>query len=96
MAKDCLICPYCEIPLGDIRIHCHHPLRPTELILPFYRTAGPGKFCPMENGLDESIIERAFLDDHCKVATCTGLSYSTFKRIAEYFYKLGKDDRRNV
>ena len=86
MKKDCLVCPYCELPLGDSRVHCHCPL------ITYTKIISPGDSCPMDNGLDESKIKQAFLEDHCKVATCTGLSYSTFKRIAEYFYKLGKED----
>lgn len=45
----------------------------------------------MNNELDGK-IEEAFLDNRCRVAECTGLSYSTFKRIAEYFYDMGRQD----
>lgn len=89
MDRNCYICVYSELHLGDSRIHCHCPL------LTYTKVISPDDKCPMDNGLDESKIERAFLDNYCKVADCTGLSYSTFKRIAEYFYKLGKDDNGN-
>lgn len=45
----------------------------------------------MNNELDNK-IEEAFLENVCDVAECTGLSYSTFARIAKYFYNEGKKD----
>ena len=45
----------------------------------------------MNNELDGK-IEEAFLENRCGVAECTGLSYSTFKRIADYFYSMGRED----
>lgn len=30
--------------------------------------------------------KQAFLDNTCRIAECTGLSYSTFERIANHFY----------
>ena len=45
----------------------------------------------MNNELDNK-IEEAFLENVCDVAECTGLSYSTFARIAKYFYTLGQKD----
>jgi len=37
-------------------------------------------------------IEQSFLENDCRVAECTGLSYSTFERIAEHFYKFALAD----
>lgn len=85
--KDCLICPYSDVALGSDRIICHHPLYPG-----YGKVVFPNDKCIMDKGLDEDIIKKAFIENHCGVAECTGLSYSTFKRIAEYFYNIGKED----
>ena len=39
-------------------------------------------------------IERSFVENDCRVAECTGLSYSTFERIAEHFYNFALADVR--
>ena len=38
--------------------------------------------------MDEKDIQKAFDDNICQTAECTGLSYETFKRIVEYGYNL--------
>ena len=44
--------------------------------------------------MNEREIERAFLDNDCKIAECTGLTYAPFKRIVEFGYKLALKDVR--
>ncbi len=87
MSRNCIICPYSDIALGSERIICHHPLYPS-----YGRVIFPSDDCPNEKTEIDDIIEKAFLDNVCGVAECTGLSFSTFKRIAEYFYNIGKED----
>lgn len=84
MAKDCIICPYADIALGSERIICHHPL------FPYARVIFPDDVCPNEKTEIDDIIEKAFLDNVCDVAECTGLSFPAFRRIALYFYNIGK------
>ena len=86
MAKDCIICPYADIALGSERIICHHPMFPQA------RVIFPGDICPDEKIKIDDIIEKAFLKNSCGVAECTGLSFDAFKRIALYFYNIGKTD----
>lgn len=44
--------------------------------------------------MNEKEIERAFLDNDCRIAECTGLAYAPFKRIVEFGYNLALKDVR--
>ena len=42
--------------------------------------------------INENEIKKAFIDNSCHIAECTGLAYDAFKRIVEFGYNLAIKD----